>query len=89
MKIFLTRHVIEDKIPRGKLLGWNITKLRIKQTVIKPLWKGITKQNQETAMSLMDKRHILRVIFKRENGIIIVITVHVARRGTYESTKEN
>ena len=37
-------------------------------------------------MSVIDKKHILRVIFKREGDIIKVITVHIARRGKYEST---
>lgn len=29
MKIVLTRHVVEDKNPRIKSLGWNITKVKI------------------------------------------------------------
>lgn len=89
MKIVLTRHVLEDKIPRIKALGWKISEAKIKQTIVKPKWKGMTKFNQETTMSLLDKGHILRVIFERENDIIRVITIHPARRGTYESTKEN
>lgn len=89
MKIVLTRHVAVDKIPKEKTLGWMITKAKIRQIILKPKWKGITRSNQETAMGLIDERHILRVIFKRENDIIVVITVHISRRGTYESTKEN
>lgn len=89
MKIVFTRHVLEDKIPRGKQLGWDITKVQIRQTIRKPLWRGKTKLNQETVMSLMDREHILRVIFESKNDIIRVITVHIARRGTYESTKED
>lgn len=89
MKIILTRHVLEDKIPRLKVLGWNVTKGKIKQTIIEPKWQGITRFGQETAMSLLDERHILRVIFEKEGDIIRVITIHPAGRGTYESTKEN
>lgn len=40
-------------------------------------------------MSLLDKKHILRVIFEVRDGIIEVITIHPARRGTYESTEED
>lgn len=89
MKIIYTRHVLEDSIPRFKRLGWIITKSKIRKTLQKPKWKGMTRFGQQTAMSLMDERHILRVIFEIEGDIIKVITAHIARRGTYESTKED
>lgn len=89
MKIVYTRHVVEDKIPKEKALGWDITKAKIRQIILNPRWKGVTRFNQETAMGLIDERHILRVIFKREDDIIIVITIHISRRGTYESTKKS
>lgn len=89
MKIIFTRHVLADSIPRFKKLGWVITRTKIRQTLKKPKWTGVTKFRQPTAMSLMDEKHILRVIFEIEDDIIRVITAHIARRGTYESTKEN
>lgn len=89
MKIVFTKHVLEDTIPRFKRLGWIITKTKIRQTIKVPQWTGITRFNQPTAMSLMDNDHILRVIFETDGDIIRVITAHIARRGTYESTKEN
>lgn len=89
MKIVFTIHVIEKKIPRIKALGWEITKAQIRQIVKKPKWKGVTRFNQETAMSLVDEKHILRVVLERKDGIIEVITIHIARRGRYESTKED
>lgn len=88
MKIVFTRHILEDSIPRFKRLGWIITKKKIKQTIKNPRWKGVTRFGQPTAMSLMDESHILRVIFEAEDDIIRVITAHIARRDTYESTKE-
>lgn len=89
MKIILTWHVLNDSIPKFKLLGWNITKAKIKQTIRKPNWLGVTKYGQPAAMSLMDNDHILRAVFKKEGDIIRVITVYIARRGKYESTKED
>ena len=89
MKIVYTSHVLKEKIPKEKALGWDITKSKIKQTIRNPKWKGVTRSKQSTAMSLLDKGHMLRVIFEKEGGIIRVITVHIARRGTYESTKED
>ena len=86
MKIIYTKHALKDKIPALKRLGWNISKNKIEITVINPKWKGTSKHGQETAMSLVNKRHILRVVFRREDDIITVITLHIARRGKYEST---
>lgn len=89
MKIVFTRHVLEDSIPRFKKLGWIITRQKIRRTIKKPKWVGVTRFGQPTAMSLEDERHILRVVLDREGDIIRVITAHIARRGTYESTKED
>ena len=89
MKIVFTRHVLEKKIPLIRSLGFKITREKIRQTINKPKWEGVTKYGQPTVMSLMDAKHILRVVFEQEGDIIRVITVHIARRGTYESTKED
>lgn len=89
MQIVFTWHVLNETIPKFKLLGWNITKTKIRQTIKNPKWIGATKYGQPAVMSLMDDGHILRVVFEREGGIIRVITVYVARRGKYESTKED
>lgn len=89
MKIILSWHVLNEKIPLIKTWGWNITHAKIKQTVRKPKWRGVSRFGQPTAMSFLDDKHILRVIFEIKDDIITVITVHPARRGTYESTKED
>lgn len=86
MKFIFTKHAERDKIPVLKELGWVITKAQIKNTIKNPKWKGFTNKGQKTAMSLVDKEHILRVIFRREDDIIKIITLHIARRGKYEST---
>lgn len=89
MKIVFTKHVLEDSIPRFTLLGWKITKVKIKQTIMNPKWIGVSRYGQPAVMSLMDDKHILRVIFEKEGDIIRIITAYIARRGTYESTKDD
>lgn len=86
MKIILTRHVVEEKIPALKLFGWTVTKKRITETIKKPDWKGLTNKGQLSAMSLIDSDHVLLVVYVKEGGIIKVITVYVTRRGRYGST---
>lgn len=87
--IVFTKHVLEDSIPRFKRLGWVITRQKIRQTIKNPKWVGVTRFGQPTVMNLMDERHILRVVLGYAGDIIRVITAHIARRGTYESTKED
>lgn len=85
MKIVFTKHALE-KFAELERLGWIITKNKVKQTIQKPKWKGKSHFGQKTAMSLVDQKHILRVIIDKEDDIIKVITFHIARRGKYEST---
>ena len=85
MKFVFTKHAIE-KFIELEMLGWVITKDKVKRTIKKPRWHGVSRHGQETAMSLVDTKHIVRVVFNREGDIIKIITFHIARRGKYEST---
>ena len=89
MKIVFSGHVLNETIPEFSLLGWNITKAKVRQTIKNPKWTGITKYGQPAFMSLINEKYILRVIAKREGDIIRVITLYIAKRGRYESTKED
>lgn len=86
MKIIYTKHALIDKLPVLKRLGWSISKSMIEETIANPKWRGVSKHGQATVMSLVDETHILRVVIRREGDIITVITLHIARRGKYEST---
>ncbi|MEK7521364.1 MAG: hypothetical protein AAB599_01000 [Patescibacteria group bacterium] len=84
MKIIYTKHAI-DKIILINRLGWEVSKNKVRQVIKDPKWKGSSHFGQETAIGLVGKDHILRIILEREGGIIRVITLHIARRGRYES----
>lgn len=85
MKITYTKHA-EEKFIQLERLGWKITKRKVATIVEKPHWKGVSRFGQETGLGLMDKSHILRVIYDKNDDIIKIITFHIARRGKYEST---
>lgn len=85
MEIIYTKHA-EEKFSVITKAGFPITKRKLKQIIQYPKWRGSTKYNQETALGLVDKRHILRIVLDRKGDIIKVITFHIARRGKYEST---
>lgn len=86
MKFVFTKHAAKDKIPALKNFGWVITKSHVKKVIKSPRWQGLTKKGQKTAMDLVDETHILRVIFRKKDDIITIITLHIARRGKYGST---
>ena len=86
MKIVISKHVIQEKIPVLKSFGWIISRKKIEATIIKPGWRGVTNKGQPTAISLINRKHILLVVYKLEDDIIKVITVYVTRRGSYGST---
>lgn len=85
MKIIYTKHALE-KFKELESKGWTVTKTRIKRIIKRPKWRGATKYNQETALDLIDEKHILRIVLDRKGDIIKVITFHIGRRGKYEST---
>jgi len=86
VKIVYTKHALE-KFKKFEVEGWIITKNKIYRTIKKPTWKGLTTEGQETAMSLIDPKHIIRVVIRREeDDIIVAITFHLGKRGKYGST---
>ena len=85
MKIVYTKHA-EEKFSEVAKHGFPITKRKIRQVIKNPKWRGSTRYDQETALGLVDEKHILRIVLDRKDDIIKVITFHIGRRGKYEST---
>jgi len=87
MKTAFTKHALrKQEILRE--LGWGISLKFVEETIRKPHFTGKTRYGQPTAISLLDKEYILRVVYEERSGIITVITFHVARRGKYNTPKE-
>lgn len=85
MKIIYTKHALEKFVVLEEE-GWKITKWKIVRTIKNPQWTGESRFGQETVMSLMNDKHIIRIVLGKKGDIIKVITFHIARRGKYEST---
>jgi len=62
---------------------FNITAKKVKQTVQNPV--KIDERNDGTliATTLFDEKHILRVVYRQEDDIMIVITMYPGRRKAY------
>jgi len=83
LREIIFRNHVSDKIDIFKELGWDISFNQIKNTVNNPDLTGKTKQNQPTAITFLNQKHILRVVYEIRNDIIEVITIHISRKGRY------
>ena len=83
MKIVFTNHA-EKKLKDLEKLGVNVTKSLIKNILRNPL--HVDKESdppKKIASGMFGEKHLLRVVFREENDIIIVITFYPAKKGRY------
>ncbi len=82
-KITFTSHAL-SKITLLKQHGFIVTKKEIEKTVIEP--HNLDSSADEPnfiASKAFDDKHVLRVVYKKENDIIKVITLYPAEKGRY------
>lgn len=81
MKIIFTKHALE-KFRSLVLLGWRFTKKDIREALINP---NYSFKDEERGVWIIlkeiDKEHNLRVIYKKDDGIITVITFYPREKG--------
>lgn len=83
MKIVFTRHS-EKKLKDLKNLGVIIKKSFVKNILKNPLDVDYESDPpKKIASGKFGEKHVLRVVFREENGIIIVITFYPAKKGRY------
>lgn len=76
MKIVYTKHAL-GKFKSLSLLGWKFTKEDIKQALLNPDYSTVDNEhNIRVNLRKLDKRHNLRVIYKKNYDIITVITFY-------------
>lgn len=84
MKIKFSKHILEDKIPLLRKRGFEVNRKAIKDTVNNP--DHIDSESDAPniiASKSFDRTHILRVVYKIENGIIKLITIYPGEKGRY------
>lgn len=83
MKIVYTKHA-KKKFKDLKKLGVIVKRKLVEETATKPLdIDEISDYPKKIASAELDSRHILRVVYKQENGKIIIITFYPAKKGRY------
>lgn len=83
MKILYTKHA-EIKFKVLERHGCLITKRDIENAIESPdsIEKG--RKDRLIAQKLLGKKHLLRVIYEKEDDVIKIITFYPARRRRYE-----
>ncbi len=67
-----------------KDLGLNVEGYRINQILRNPLLVERTWKDRFAAIGPLNANHMIRVIFEKENGNIVVVTFYPVRRNRYE-----
>lgn len=84
MKIVFSKHIVNDKIPLLRKRGFIVTKNQIREVIDDPDHKDETSDSPKIIASRdLDQHHVLRVVYKVEDGIIKAITVYPAEKGRY------
>lgn len=84
MIIRYTKHAERDKFSVLARHGFVITKKMVRQTVEDPDHLELIKERlQMIASKKIDDRHVLRVVYRMEGDIIVVITFYPAEMGRY------
>lgn len=84
MKVVFTSHAVKDKFPLLSQHGFQVTRSDIKSVINNPEHiDKITDYPKIIVSRGFDKKHILRIVYKVESGIIRVITFYPAEKGRY------
>ncbi len=92
MKFVFTKHAAVDKFAMLKRHGFKtpIRKRSIKAVILHPEHEDAESDFPKIiASGSIDEKHILRVVYRKEGDIIIVITFYPAEKGRYYEEKKN
>jgi DNA-binding winged helix-turn-helix (wHTH) protein len=65
-------------------LGFKIQEGRVDETLRKPQLVQRTWKERFVATGPLNSTHMLRIVFEKENGNIVVVTFYPVRRSRYE-----
>lgn len=85
MKIIFTKHALE-KFKHPSLIKLGVQKSHVKLALEAPDYSGEIKERKvKFSLKKLDDKHNLRVIYKDEDGIMIIVTIYPIERGRYEN----
>ncbi len=84
MKIVFTNHALKDKFPQLLQHGFRVSKSDIEAVINNPEHIDKISDRPKIIVSKeFGKKHILRVVYKVESGIIKIITFYPAEKDRY------
>lgn len=83
MKIHYTKHALKKFRDLGEL-NVRVTKRIIKSILANPKHTDSTSDVPKTIISgMLDSRHMLRIVYRKEHDTIVIITFYPAAIGRY------
>lgn len=83
MRIVFTKHALK-KFGFHKQAGWSFSRTDIKETIQNPHYFEILRERSvESAIKKLDQKHDFRVIYRKEDDIIIIVTFYPTEKGRY------
>jgi len=83
LKIRFTKHA-REKFTILKRHKFSVSRQAIFKTIRRPDYIDYSRFPLKIAQKPFDKTHVLRVVYKEENGEIVVITFYPGRKSQYE-----
>lgn len=84
MKIKFTKHAATEKFAMLQKHKFRVNKQSVKEIVKNPDHEDKQSDSPNIiASKSIDKKHILRVVYRKESDTIIVITFYPAEKGRY------
>lgn len=84
MKIVYTKHAAVEKFDMLKKHKFTVNKKFIESVIKNPDHKDAESDKPKIIASKdIDQKHVLRVVYKREDDIITIITFYPAEKGRY------
>ena len=82
MKFHFTKHA-KEKLLSIRKAGFPVLQITVEKTIMKPIKVDQRSDRTFIATSIFDKTHVLRVVYRYENDIIIIITFYPGRIKAY------
>ncbi len=82
MRFHFTKHA-QEKILRVRQAGFLVTQLVVKQAVSKPMKVEDRLDGTHIAMTVLNSNHVLRVVYRIDGDIMVIITLYPGRRKAY------
>lgn len=82
MQFRFTNHA-KEKLLSIRKAGFLVLQITVEKTIVKPIKVDRRPDGTFIATSIFDKTHVLRVVYRHEDDIIIIITFYPGRRKAY------